>query len=81
MLIILLLGGCRIEKSKQEHAEPNEQKPKASETFFPTTFRFSIGGMMGRHTWVWDGEALRYEPSEPHGMLRITKIVTPSAEE
>lgn len=83
-LSILLLGGCRTEKSEQEHAEPNEQKPKASEAVLPTTFKFSMSFAPGPsgHSLVWDGEALiRYEGPHFFGEAKITKTVTPSAEQ
>lgn len=83
-LSILLFSGCRTEKSEQEQAEPNEQKPKASEVLLPTTLRFGMRfapGLSG-HSLVWDGEALiRYDGPHFFGEAKITKTVTPSAEQ
>lgn len=82
-LSILLFSGCREGKSEEEHAEPNEPKPKACETFLPTTFRFSTIGLPGgsRYSVIWNGKVLRCEVSRFYGEPRIIKTVRPSAEQ
>lgn len=79
-LIILLVGGCGIEKSEQEHIESSEQKREAAEILLPTTFKFHTGGMRGSSILQWEGDALRYKVSE-FRKTKITKTVTPSAEQ